>query len=88
MVTFTSLKKKSNIKNLFEGLPWGPVVKNPPSNAGEADLILGWGTKIPHAREQLNPLTTTADPASSGAFAPQQRRSHLPQLRPDAAKKI
>ena len=25
------------------------------TKAGEADSIPGWGTKIPHAREQLNP---------------------------------
>ena len=30
-------------------LPGGPVVKNPPSNAGDVGLIPGWGTKIPHA---------------------------------------
>ena len=29
--------------------PGGPVVNNPPSNAGDAGLILGQGTKIPHA---------------------------------------
>ena len=63
------------------------VVKNPPSNSGEADLTLGWGTKIPHTREQLSPLTETTEPASSGAFAPQQKRSHMLQRRPDAAKK-
>ena len=28
--------------------PSGPVVKNPPSNAGEASSIPGRGTKIPH----------------------------------------
>ena len=28
--------------------PGGPVVKNPPSNAGDAGLIPGWGTKSPH----------------------------------------
>ena len=29
--------------------PDGPVVKNLPCNAGDAGLIPGWGTKIPHA---------------------------------------
>ena len=28
---------------------WHPVVKNPPCNAGDAGLIPGQGTKIPHA---------------------------------------
>ena len=27
----------------------GPVVKKPPSNAGDVGSIPGWGTKIPHA---------------------------------------
>ena len=29
--------------------PGGPVVKNPPSNAGDKCSIPGHGTKIPHA---------------------------------------
>ena len=33
----------------------GPVVKNPPSNAGDPGLIPGWGIKILHALGQLNP---------------------------------
>ena len=38
------------LKNqLFEGLPWYPVVKISPSNAQGAGSIPGWGTKIPHA---------------------------------------
>ena len=39
----------------------GPVVKNPLYNAREAGLILGWGTKIPHAVEKLSPQATTKD---------------------------
>ena len=27
----------------------GPVVKNPPCNAGDTGSIHGWGTRIPHA---------------------------------------
>ena len=34
--------------------PGGPVVKNPPCNAGHVGLIPGWGTKIPHATEQVS----------------------------------
>jgi len=48
-------------------MPWdfpgGPVVKNPPCNAGDMGLIPGWGTKIPHAAGQLNLSTATAKPA-------------------------
>ena len=40
--------------------PGGPVVKNPPSNAGDTSSIPGQGTKIPHATGQLSlPATTT-----------------------------
>ena len=85
----------------LQGLPGGPVVKNPPSNAGDAGSIAAWGTKIPHATGQLSPRATTTEPMRSRAHVPQlekspsattreasatQRRSHLPQLRPDAAK--
>ena len=51
------------------GLPSGPVVKNPPSNAGDTGSnqgsIPGWGTKIPHAKEQLSPRATTRGPTHS-----------------------
>ena len=54
---------------------WGgflndPVFKNPPCNAGHAGSILGQGTKIPHAIEQLSPYTATAEPVYAGACAP------------------
>ena len=39
-------------KILFEVFPGGPMVKNPPANAGDTGSIPGWGTKIPHAAEQ------------------------------------
>ena len=40
----------------------GPVVKNPPSNAGDTGLIPGQGTKIPHAVGQLlSPKATTRE---------------------------
>ena len=35
-------------------LPWWSMVKNPPSNTGSAGLVLGQGTKIPHAEGQLS----------------------------------
>ena len=118
--------------------PGGPVVKNPPYNAGDVGSIPGQGTKIPCAAGQLSPcdITTelvclnqracmlqTTEPVCSGTHVPQrqspdvlgpvlhnyrrenlhairekpvchnersrmpQRRSHIPQLRPDAANK-
>ena len=39
--------------------PGGPAVKNPPSHAGDSCLIPGWGTKTPHALEQLSPHAAT-----------------------------
>ena len=41
--------------------PGGPVVKNPPSNAGDVGLIPGRGTKIPHAAGQLSLHATTTE---------------------------
>ena len=55
--------------------------KNPPSNAGDAGLIPGWGTKIPHAKGQLSPHATTREKPLC-----HKERSRVLQLRPDAAK--
>ena len=41
--------------------PGGPVVKNPPCNAGDSGLILGQGTKIPHTVKQLYPHATATE---------------------------
>ena len=41
--------------------PGGPVVKNPPSNAGDSGSVPGQGTKIPHAAGQLIPCATTTE---------------------------
>ena len=35
--------------------PGGPVVKNPPYNAGDTGSILDQGTNIPHVPGQLSP---------------------------------
>ena len=43
----------------FQGFPGGPVVKNPPSSAGDVRLIPGWETKIPHAT--VSPHATTRE---------------------------
>ena len=40
----------------------GPVVKNPPCNAGDMGLIPGRGTRIPYAAGQLSPHTTAREP--------------------------
>ena len=41
--------------------PGGPVVKNPPSNAGDTGSIPGQGTKTPHVTGQLSPCVTTTE---------------------------
>ena len=55
---FQKLKKKKKKMESFHAnqnigqygdFPVGPVVTNLPSNARDACLIPGWGTKIPHA---------------------------------------
>ena len=53
-------KVETITKNLFfQDFPGGPVVKNPPSNAGDAGSIPGQGNKIPRATGQLSPHTST-----------------------------
>ena len=52
-------EKQKTVKRVFPG---GTVVKNLPSNAGDAGSIPGQGTKIPHALGQLSLCATTAEP--------------------------
>ena len=60
--------------------PDGPVVKNPPADAGDAGSIPGPGTKIPCAVGQLSLHTIREKPAHH------DKRSQVPQLRPDVVK--
>jgi len=41
--------------------PGGPLVKNPPYDAGDMGLISDCGTKIPPALEQLSPHATARE---------------------------
>ena len=59
----------------YRDFPGGPVVKNPPSSAGDVGSIPGQGTKIPHAAGQLSPRIATTEPMCSGARRPQLKRS-------------
>ena len=70
-------------------LPGGPVVKNLPSNAGDAGSVPGQGTKIPHGVQQLSRYASarahmpqTTEPTRSGTHAPQPEREKTctPQL--------
>ena len=63
--TLTPLPRK-NDKGIRSRPAWdfpgGPVVKNPPSNAGDTGLIPDRGTKIPHAAGQLILCATSTEP--------------------------
>ena len=50
-------------KREAKDFPAGPVVKNPPPNAGDAGPIPGQGTKIPHTTEPPILATTATEPA-------------------------
>ena len=52
-----------NFKVSYGNFPGGPVVKNPPHNAGDVGSIPGQGTKIPPDTGQLSLHTTTTEPA-------------------------
>ena len=52
------------------------MVKSLPCNAGDVGSIPGWGTKIPHAAEQLSPCATTTELVLSGAHVPQLESVH------------
>ena len=52
---------KFNNKKTNRDFPGGPVVKNPPHNAGDVGSIPGQGTKIPHAEGQLSLHATTTE---------------------------
>ena len=61
----------ASFKHTLVDFPGGPVVENPPSNAGDMNLISGWGTKIPHAVGQLSLCTTTREDSGQ----PKQKKS-------------
>ena len=60
--------------NTVRDFPGDPVAKNLPFNAGDAGSAPGWGTKIPHATEQLSLCTTATKPTRSRARVLQQER--------------
>ena len=61
--------------------PGGPVVENPPFNAGNAGSIPGRGTKIPHAVGQLSPRRNyRARTPQRESPSATNYRAHVPQL--------
>ena len=67
----TSLQKRAgNISQSdFRDFPGGPVVVNPPSNAGDSGSIPGQGIKIPQTGEQLGSLRQLQSPRAPGAVS-------------------
>ena len=63
------------LKNRLGDFPGGPVVKSPPLGAGDVDLVLGQGTKIPRATEQLSPRASITELTSSRAHELQTKDS-------------
>ena len=57
----------------------GPMVNNPPSDAGDMGLIPVRGTKVPHVAEQLSPPTATRERV-------RQQRPRGSQLQSDTAR--
>ena len=62
-----------NLKYDTRDFPAGPVVKNPPSSAGNVGLIPNQGTEIPHAMGQPNQCVITRE-----ACMPQLEKAHMP----------
>ena len=58
-----NVKQKKKKKKKPGNISGGPVVKNPPCNAGDVGSVPGQGTKIPHAVKEPSPQATTPEPA-------------------------
>ena len=67
----------------FSGVQWS---KNQPCNAGDVGSIPGWGTKIPHAAEQLSLHSTTREPACHDERSRRHSDDPVCQWRPDPAE--
>ena len=61
MKTLTKPLSTLNKTNAWD-LPDGPVIKNPPFEAGDVGLIPWEGTKTPHATEQLSLCAASTEP--------------------------
>ena len=58
----------------FRDFPGGPVIQNPPCNAGDMNSIPGQGTRIPHTARQLSPCARTTESSPSRAHEPRLAR--------------
>ena len=71
------------LKEYILDFPGGPVVKNPPANAGDMNLIPGPGRSHmlrPHALQWLGPCATTTEARALQQKSLQQK-ALAPQLR-------
>ena len=74
-------------KKRKRGFPDGPVDKNLPCNAGDADPVTGQAVNIPRAMEQLSPHTTTREHVCHNERVHEsQGRPWVLQLRHSTAK--
>ena len=60
--------------------PNGPMVKDPPGNAGDAGWTPGLGTKTPHATEQLSPCAPTTEPSFLEPCSSKEATATKPEL--------
>ena len=65
MWNYSTSRRKMTSKSLSRNVPGDPVLRNLHDNAGDAGLIPGQGTKIPHASEQLSLCTAMKNPGQS-----------------------
>ena len=61
------MSKREQSRRTLRDLLGSSVVKNLPSNAGEAGSIPGWGTEISRVKGQLSSWTATTEPTCQGA---------------------
>ena len=83
---WTDTGKNGIAKETTRDFPGGPVVKNLPSNAGDARSIPGCRTKIPHATGQLSHSCWAC--ARQWKILRDAKKTPLLQLGPDAVKEI
>ena len=83
----SALKRHEQLIHATRDFSDGQVVKNPPSNAGDADSVSGWEARIPLAMGLLSPCTTQLLSLSAPDPNATAREAQSLQLRPNTAKK-
>ena len=70
--------RSATLKSTWEDFPSGPVVKNPPANAGDMGSIPDLGTKIPHIVGQLSPQLLKPAPREPALCSKRNHRNEKP----------